>query len=57
MAGDEIRKEAKAHGVYLWQVAKAADISEATLMRWLRDDLDDRRAEILKNAVLAAARK
>lgn len=38
-ANKEIRSKAKAAGVRLWQVAKAIDVSEATLTRMLREEL------------------
>lgn len=39
LANKEIRSKAKAAGVRFWQVAKAIDVSEATLTRMLREEL------------------
>lgn len=55
MSGSEIRAEAKKHGVYLWQVAKAAGISEPTLTRWLRGELTPEQKEMLLMAIRKAA--
>ena len=46
-ANEEIRSKAKAAGVRLWQVAKAIDVSEATLTRMLREELSAADAERL----------
>ena len=37
----DIRSSAKTSGVPLWQIADTLDISEATLTRKLRRELDD----------------
>lgn len=37
----QIREEAKKAGVYLWQIAKYLGVSEATLTRWMRDELPE----------------
>lgn len=55
MSGSEIKAEAKKHGVYLWQVAKAAGISEPTLTRWLRGELTQEQKEMLLTAIRKAA--
>ena len=55
MSGSEIKAEAKKQGVYLWQVAKAAGISEPTLTRWLRGDLTPEQEEMLLMAIRKAA--
>ena len=55
MSGSEIKAEAKKQGVYLWQVAKAAGISEPTLTRWLRGDLTPEQEEMLLTAIRKAA--
>lgn len=35
----DIRFEARAAGVALWKIAKQLNVSENTLIRWLRDDI------------------
>ena len=37
----DIRREAKANGVALWQIAKVLKISEPTMTRRLRDELPE----------------
>ena len=55
MSGSEIKAEAKKCGVFLWQVARAAGISEPTLTRWLRGELSPEREQMLLRAIRAAA--
>lgn len=46
---EEIRNELKKHRLYLYELAKAAEISEPTIIRWLRDPLtDERYTKLLK---------
>ena len=51
MTGRQIKEQAKAAGIYLWQIAKAAGISEPTLTRWLRDELTLEREQRLMEAI------
>ena len=46
MANERIRKELKKDGVYLWEVAQALNVSEATITRKMRSELSaqDKRA-------------
>lgn len=44
----DLRRAAKAAGVPLWRIALELGVSEPTLTRWLRTELDeDRRARFL----------
>lgn len=46
---EEIRNELKKHRLYLYELAKVAEISEPTIIRWLRDPLtDERYTKLLK---------
>ena len=47
---EDIRKTIKAAGLKQWQVAKELGISEATIIRWLRDELNEER----RNAIFSA---
>lgn len=51
MTGQEIKAEARRAGIYLWQIAKAAGISEPTLTRWLRDELTPEHERRLNEAI------
>ena len=51
MTGQQIKAKAKAEKIYLWQIAKAAGISEPTLTRWLRDELDPDKERRLLEAI------
>lgn len=46
----DIRQRATAAGIRMWELAKAANIAEPTLTRWMREDLplcDPRRTKLL----------
>ena len=49
-ANQDIRKEIVKHGLWMWQIASRLGIGEATLTRWMREELpegDERRQRIL----------
>lgn len=48
---EEIRNELKKHRLYIYELAKAAEISEPTIIRWLRDPLTDERYTKLSKAL------
>ncbi|MBO6270140.1 MAG: hypothetical protein J6N19_13510 [Clostridium sp.] len=54
MNGKEFKEKAKEHGVFLWQVALAAGISEPTIIRWLREDLTPEREQTLLDGLRKA---
>ena len=47
----EIRKQIRAEGLALWEVAQEIGIGEVTLVRWLRNELDGDRLVKVKTAV------
>ena len=47
----EIRKQIRAEGLALWEVAQEIGIGEVTLVRWLRNELDGDRLVKVKAAV------
>lgn len=48
MCNKEIREALHDHGMPLWRLADAMDVSEATIIRWLRHELpDDRKKKML----------
>ena len=54
MSGKEFRERVKEQGVFLWQVALAAGISEPTIIRWLREDLTPEREQTLLDGLRKA---
>lgn len=52
----DVRNYAKKKSVYLYEVAEVLNISEPTIMRWLRADLsDERKSELFKAIDTVAA--
>ena len=51
MSNFRIRHEAARWGVKLWQVAQELEVSEATLTRWLRTELDAEREGRILSAI------
>lgn len=47
----DIRKLAMRHGVKQWQIAAECDISEQTLVRWLRFPLSSERRSMIIAAI------
>lgn len=50
-ANNDIRTYAKDNGVALWECAKALGISEATMIRRLREELPDSHKEEIKGII------
>lgn len=50
-ANEGIRKELRAEGVYLWEVAKALNVSEATITRKMRFELSEQDKRAFKDAI------
>ena len=48
---EEIRIELKENRLYLYELARAAGISEPTVVRWLRTPLNDEHYNRLKQAL------
>ena len=53
----DVRTYAKEKGVYLYEVAEALNISEPTIMRWLRAELTDERKAAIVEAINCVAVK
>ena len=47
----EIRNIVRKNRLFFWEVAEAAGISEVTLTRWLRTELNDERRERVMQAI------
>lgn len=55
MKNSEIRQAAKASGVFLYEIAGKLHISEPTMTRLMRNELDERKKSELLNAITAVA--
>ena len=55
LANADIRKAAKEAGVSLWEIADALNISEPTVTRLLRRELDDDRKQELLHTIASIA--
>lgn len=53
MKNSEIRNLVAENRLYLWEVAEAAQISEITLGRWLRTEMNTERRERVMQAINA----
>lgn len=47
----KIRDYAKEKGVHHWQIASYLHISEATMMRWLREELSTEKEKMILDAI------
>lgn len=48
-ANSEVRQYAKIHGVFWWQVAAELGVSESTVVRWIRVELQpEKKAQIME---------
>lgn len=50
-ANADIRQAATEHGLYLWQVARRAGISQSTITAWLREPLPPEKRAALMAAI------
>ena len=58
MANKIVREELKSRGVRHWELAHELGVSEQTLVRWLRFELDeDRQLDMLMKVEAIAKRK
>ena len=48
---ERIRSIAKANGVYWWEIADMLNISEPTIMRWLRHELPEEKKAAIEAAI------
>ena len=51
MRNHEIREQAKTKGVKFWEIGVALGISEATMTRWLRVELDKEKKAAMMEAI------
>jgi len=57
MKNREIREQAKAQGVKFWEIGVAMGVSEATITRWLRVELDTEKKVAMMKAIEQVARE
>lgn len=48
---EKIRREAKAAHVPLWEIAAQIGISEPTITRWMRSELNEEREKLIRGAI------
>lgn len=53
----ELRELIREKNIFLWQVADELDVSEPTLLRWLRYPLDDEKRKSFLDAVKRIERR
>lgn len=51
MQNKTVRELAKKHGVMLWEIGVALGKSEATMTRWMRVELDEKRKAAMLEAI------
>ena len=51
MANDTIKREAKAKGVYMWEIADKMEMHETTLLRHLRHELPEAKQRSILEAI------
>ncbi len=56
MANQDIRDEIRKANVRHWQVADAMGVSEMTLVKWLRKELDDGKKARVRQGIADAAK-
>lgn len=50
-ANEGIRKELRAEGIYLWEIAHALGVSEGTMTRKMRFELSEQDKRAFKDAI------
>jgi len=56
-ANQKVREQAQKMGVKHWQIAEHLDISEPTIMRWLRVPLSEERERAIMAAIKELAKE
>lgn len=57
MSNEDLRKEFKIANVRQWEVADAIGISEITMVKWLRKELDDERKAMVRKGIAVVKEK
>ena len=54
MCNKDLRDEMRIANVRQWEVAEAIGISEMTMVKWLRRELDDSKKALVREGILKA---
>ena len=57
MCNKELRDEMRITNVRQWEVAEAIGISEMTMVKWLRRELDDHKKTLVREGISKAAQQ
>jgi len=57
MCNKDLRDEMRIANVRQWEVAEAIGISEMTMVKWLRRELDDSKKALVREGIVKAARQ
>lgn len=57
MCNKDLRDEMRIANVRQWEVAEAIGISEMTMVKWLRRELDDSKKALVREGISTAAQQ
>ena len=57
MCNKDLRDEMRIANVRQWEVAEAIGISEMTMVKWLRRELDDNKKSLVREGITKAAQQ
>ncbi len=57
MCNKDLRDEMRIANVRQWEVAEAIGISEMTMVKWLRRELDDHKKTLVREGISKAAQQ
>lgn len=57
MCNKDLRDEMRIANVRQWEVAEAIGISEMTMVKWLRRELDDSKKELIREGISKVAQQ
>ena len=57
MCNKDLRDEMRIANVRQWEVAEAIGISEMTMVKWLRRELDDNKKALVREGISKAAQQ
>lgn len=57
MCNKDLRDEMRIANVRQWEVAEAIGISEMTMVKWLRKELDDSKKALIREGISKVARQ
>ena len=57
MCNKDLRDEMRSANVRQWEVAESIGISEMTMVKWLRRELDDSKKALIREGIYKVARQ